>query len=714
MKRREPPPLATWMLAHLTVGERDEALDGDLLEVFQLGRSDRWYWRQVITACVLSWFSSIYARRPALAFALLWSILAPVWYATLETIDTSQNFDKGSQIFGPLWLPLVLVIWVVLHAAFLWAGLLVFQFAHLLLEKPLSSKDLGRAFWIAALILPPIYGLTFLFANLYWYSLPGLAQSKLATTAWGQLSDLRLLAILIRIPYFIAMATALWGTVHRVRRETDPLFFDSLSRWASAESGEISARPIPDPAVLRRSIVFMVCAGLVNSMITALFFCHLPDLQPLALGSLFAKAFQFVVIGAVGGIAGSWLYWKSPASPLREQSPIPFSLFASTCTAGWVWIPAMMLFAEQVSAATAFVAMIGAFLIAKGLRAETYFVFASSQTSPVEWSEGELFAESLSLPPFEAHGYLIAIGLFAAGAALATKSNYTAAILLAMCASLFAWKNTIPRREVFDRDIRRTRAAVRVAVAIIPAIIFTVWAMLDGVAHRNIAAEASAITPVARAANHPPADSKTPITTSGAGGYRSVVLWPFPQKKEIVPPILPVDSILAPGTKRPLIIRFDGPYWFLQPPSRQPGPEAHVAQGTPVDIDFESNNAVALVMTAHQKLARPVPVGRCREITIGIENRDNKAGLISIALFLNDETSSSKQTLYLGQQPIVSTEPGNFFVKTKPAYETLRFQLPPHATPRKFNEITLMFLPDIEHTFVAPRIAIRQFEIFPR
>ena len=97
-----------------------------------------------------------------------------------------------------------------------------------------------------------------------------------------------------------------------------------------------------------------------------------------------------------------------------------------------------------------------------------------------------------------------------------------------------------------------------------------------------------------------------------------------------------------------------------------------------------------------------------------VENRDNTEGIVSLGVLLTDEESSPKRTLYLGEQPIVSTEPGQFFVKTKPAYETLRFAVPADATLRKFNEITVLFLPDIEHTYVAPRIAIQQFELFPR
>jgi hypothetical protein len=713
MKRREPPPLAKWMLRHLTAGDRDEALDGDLLEVFRLGRSNVWYWRQIIAACVISWWSNVYARGPALIFALLWSMLSPVWYSTLNAIEASHNFDKAWEFLGPLWLPVALIGWIAIHAVFLWAALVIYQLVHIVQGKVLEQKDMRRAFWIVPLILPMVYGATFLVANLYWYSLPGLANAKLAATSWGQISDLGTLANFIRFPYFVALLVALWGTVHRIGRDIDPL--SVIPEWNGSKSDTIAAAPLPQSRAVHRFLAFMVAAGLVNSMIVATLLCRLPDSHSVGIVSLSVNALIFVAIGTLGGIAGSWLYWISPSSPLRERSPVPFSLFALTCAAGWVWVPAMMLFAEQVSGMTAFVAMFGTFMLATGMRTATYFVFVPSQPKALPWEEGDLFAESLYRAPLELHGYLIALSLFAAGAAIAIRSNYTAASLLAISAFIFAWKKTIPPREAFERDVQMRRAVLRVASAAVPAILLTIWALLDGVAHRNEAATASVVANVeSHAARHLPADPRAPLSTSGAGGYESVVLWPYPKKKELVPPLIADDSILAPGTKRPLIIRFEGPYWFLQPPSKRPGPEAHVAQGTPVNVDVESSNAIALVMNAHQKLARAIPTVRCREIEIAIENRDNRPGLVSLGVLLTDEESSPKRTLYLGQQPVVSTEPGRFFVKTTPAYDTLRFSVPPDAPMRRFNEITVMFLPDIEHTFVAPRIAIQQFELYPR
>jgi hypothetical protein len=53
------------MLEHLAPAARDEALGGDLLEEFRRGRSEGWYWWQVLSACGLGWLLSLRARIAA-------------------------------------------------------------------------------------------------------------------------------------------------------------------------------------------------------------------------------------------------------------------------------------------------------------------------------------------------------------------------------------------------------------------------------------------------------------------------------------------------------------------------------------------------------------------------------------------------------------------------------------------------------------------------
>ncbi len=97
MHRREPPPQATWMLEHLTTGTRNEALAGDLLEELRAGRSNGWYWRQVLSAIALHWGQELWRRRIPLLFAALWCLLSPAWQ-----LLWIRGFFQGNLI-GHIW-----------------------------------------------------------------------------------------------------------------------------------------------------------------------------------------------------------------------------------------------------------------------------------------------------------------------------------------------------------------------------------------------------------------------------------------------------------------------------------------------------------------------------------------------------------------------------------------------------------------------------------
>lgn len=208
MRLREPPPRATWMLEHLTPGDRDEALAGDLLEEYCRGRSEGWYWRQVMAACAVSWLKSLQARLPLLAFTLLWSLLAPAWNSWCDKVENAPIFDKIWRMAGGVWIFPALAVWMVLHSALLWTGILVYVLSYWCLGKMFQREGLQRAFLLVPLIFSPIYGATLVLGNLYWWDI--FAGAKLATTPMGQVADLGMLADTLRIPYIIAMLCALW------------------------------------------------------------------------------------------------------------------------------------------------------------------------------------------------------------------------------------------------------------------------------------------------------------------------------------------------------------------------------------------------------------------------------------------------------------------------------------------------------------------------
>ena len=118
MSHREPPPIAVWMLEHMTSGDRDEALTGDLLEVYQGGRSNGWYWHQAMAACAVSWFECLRVRTPLLVFALLWSLAAPAWNTLCTLVESDRVQNQFCSIFGTIWILPALIAWTILHSIY--------------------------------------------------------------------------------------------------------------------------------------------------------------------------------------------------------------------------------------------------------------------------------------------------------------------------------------------------------------------------------------------------------------------------------------------------------------------------------------------------------------------------------------------------------------------------------------------------------------------
>lgn len=714
MNRREPPPLATWTLEHLAAGERDQALSGDLLEVFREGESPSWYWRQVLSACAVSWLGALQARSSLFVFALAVAWAAPAWTGLIDRVLHNATTLGGTwQMDWPFSSLSRCGAWIGLNFIYLWSGILVYFLLQPRLVSSLGLKGIRRPFLVAAALLLPVYFWTFILMNLFAY--PGAIVDRGTVGLINEVVDTRMWANVVRTPYFVILLLALWHSVPRFTRSAqNNLLTQPPSPESPREPDDTYPPPTIEPVALVRFFVLLVSAGLLNAMLAAVILCRLPSAHTPSVSSLTIRAIFYVITGAIGGVLGTWLYWRHPSCPFRDSTALPFPLFALVCAAGWVWVPPVVLFFEQVSAGAVLTAMIGAFILGVGLRSTTEFMFvpvATGQTWP-EYGHTDLFADSLYRPPLDAHGYIIALGLYAAGAALLAHSNYTAAALLALTAFLFGWKITVPRGTSQSARQASRRAAARLARAAIPAVLVTAWALLEGVAHRDHLAEMEALPPSPDAAASRDAARKG-TTSFGPGGFQSLILWPTPPKKQIIAPVPVVNPLLSPGSKRPLVIRFDGDYRYVQDPNQPPGPHAHKSHASPLQVNIRSNNGIGIFMDAHQELASSIPVSRCSQILVEVDNEDNGDGIIFLGLLLKD-TSGHKESLYLGQQLIPSTSPANFMIKFAPVTETLRFEIPSSARLQKFDDITVLVLPDIEHQFVAPKIAIRQFELLPR
>ncbi|MGA7340924.1 MAG: hypothetical protein WBE72_15765 [Terracidiphilus sp.] len=704
MNKAEPPSLATWILEHLTPGDRDEALAGDLLEGFRAGRSSGWYWRQAIAACAARWLESLRGRKLLVMFAVIWSMPAPVW------ITLQHRMESGSSVQGAMWRMdgafnngfSSFVVWLVLNLSFIWVGMLLYLASHTSLTRSFSREKILGAFLAAVPVFLIAYIGTFIVVNLLAW--PGPVVDRRTMHPLGEFADLRMWADVLRVPFFLTMLWALWGTTARRAEPPDSRALRAQSD-AQIPAGEIALAADPALFVEKRFLGFLVAVGLMNTWIAALLLGRLPDSTAPTSTGLLVRAAIYVILAAAAGVAGSRFYWNLPSGPDTSNFPIPFRLFALATAGSWAWAPSAVLLSRQDSPATAIIAGMGAAVLAAGLRSSVPLAGVS------ESSQAELFAETLRTPPAEGAGLVIALAIYATGYFLWGRWYLNAGAPLALAAFLFTWKWMLAPGPDFDERRKNSRATARLTWNVAAAILVTFWALMFGVGHRNrmLTAEASA----AGASGSASSQKREAGSQPGISGYESIILWPVPEKKQIIPPI-PEDNLLAKGARQPLVIRFDGAYWYFQPPDKRPGPLALQTHGTPLAASIRSNNSFPLFMDAHQNLGAPIRLAACREIQVAVESRNLSPGPVAMALLLTDSASPGNGTLYLGQQTIRSSVEGPGPAISPLSSELLRFFIPARANIRKFDQMTVMFFPETGYFQTAPQIVIDQFNLIPR
>jgi hypothetical protein len=213
-------------------------------------------------------------------------------------------------------------------------------------------------------------------------------------------------------------------------------------------------------------------------------------------------------------------------------------------------------------------------------------------------------------------------------------------------------------------------------------------------------------------------DRKTPEADSPSYGYVGIVLWPPPAKKQIIPPMPRPSSLEGGAAAKPLIIPFDGPYWYFKAPENKPGPRSRVARARATDVNVRSTDWAPLRMEAHQNLGMPIDLSHCSEIDVAITNADTRPGAIALALRLTDSTTPGKPSQEIGEQPIASSEIAQIPLARAPVKETLRFPIqrsaPRSATLRQFNQIAVVFRPSAQRARAGAKVSIDSFELVPR
>jgi hypothetical protein len=415
-------------------------------------------------------------------------------------------------------------------------------------------------------------------------------------------------------------------------------------------------------------------------------------------GSAIVGAAAWLVTTFLAGGAGLGL-----GESLVERGPaFPSLAFAAGAATTWALIPPLVLFWMHGSGWAAVTSGLGGAAMAACLWGHTL-----KPENPDAWEprrEGPVFADLPAPDSGRARAFAIAVCVEFAVVLASRGEIVLATALMGVAGFLFVWKRltslNAETRDDLDRSAARASAAAVIAMLILIPLLLARFAQVNGVETR------------AQAATRTDTEKRNGADTS-PDGYRGIVLFTVKDKSKDLPPVPVERDLLRAGKSKPLVIPFDGSYWYFQTTQHGPGLHPHLTHGDPVAASIYSTGWVPLAMQAHQTLTQPVDLRAVGDMTATIRNGDNRRGRIDMGILLTDSTAPGKPSMYLGTQPVVSTEPEHFNLKATPVSEDVRFAIPDRRSIRKFDEVTVFFFPNGQRETVGARVGIEQFELTP-
>jgi hypothetical protein len=462
-----------------------------------------------------------------------------------------------------------------------------------------------------------------------------------------------------------------------------------------------------------------IFAGLFGAFDAAFLLCRAPR-PPVPFASnreLFFRALTYVLAAALAGGAGSALFSRRS----EERSLRSLSVIVQSSAAASVWIPSVVLLFRQDSRWMVPIAAVAAADFAASWRP---FVPIDPSDASAEIDRTQLFAESLQPLPRDWRPFGFALCVYGACFEWLERDIVLASTLLAICGFAVAWQLTLTSDDATPDVKVQRRVRSRLVRTALAAFVVTFIALLawNTSGSGTMAAGGSAADGRSRTGKDGSRKSTRDSAANfaaGLSGYQSIVLWPIGDRKKFILPPTPGIVPSLDAITKPLVIRFDGSYWYFQAPQQAPGPEAKVARGSPLAANVRSTNFMPLMMEAHEKLATLVSLACCSGLEVEIETCDDRPGDLFLGVALADSApighvSSAKRELYLGLKPVTATTPGRSAAGCLPRSQTLRFAIPHSSAMRRFNEIRVIFTPDPTQAEVGARIAVKQFELVPR
>jgi hypothetical protein len=385
---------------------------------------------------------------------------------------------------------------------------------------------------------------------------------------------------------------------------------------------------------------------------------------------------------------------------------------------GWVFLPGITLLDRQQSLWMLLMVALATVAMAVSLRRLFPVGAEASQEDSLSRQTGDL-PTLYGLPTDDAplwRTFFIALCAQASLIFAFAGMRTLASVLLSICLFVLLWRRSASDSSTARKTAGKRPLLLRLILLSVFAIFITALALIPvgggyfGSRLQGLFGRGNVLPkpPIAR-----------PQAKNLDSSYVGIVLWPPPKEKtEIIAPTPHAHTFGVGSTSKPLVISFDGPYWYFdsEAPRKTPGPQARIEHGKPTDlsINFHTVDWDPLLMEAHQNLGSSIDLGCCSEMDIAITNADTRPGKIELGVRLTDSTSPGKQSQFLGLREIASSEAARISIKRSPVQEILRFPISQSGEVHRFDEITVVFLPAKERDFAGAKVSIQTFMLIPR
>ena len=446
-------------------------------------------------------------------------------------------------------------------------------------------------------------------------------------------------------------------------------------------------------------ILPMLGSILTTSVIASIFL--LPPLKPtLSLQQLLLRAAFDLTIAACIHVVTVWSIWGL----IQEYVEPSVGALAIHIWAVVVWLPLIAILSAERSL---------------WVSCLIPWSFANAITFLNLWSKlpqdqesiapiARVFLQLPSTPPLwkTLLPYCLTIAIMQAGlASLATGHPWSAAALISAGVLLFLVRHPFVRGSAKSRRRFSRSSLLQTAV-----VFFLISTALTPFLQKAYGLRFLASFLVTKPAPIPRSIPKLVMGSDYSGVILTLPAKPHPR---IEPPTASNQTNFSTALPKPVIIPFDGAYWYFKKPDARPKPDARIQKGDPIKANVRSTDNRELVMEAHQSLPTPISDDCCHAIRIELLNGDDRPGLIRIELLLKDRSSKLNSSILLGNVPIPSSQLQHIPLNRPPVPESLRFQMPAIAHGKQFDEITVVIKPSSGRAIAGSKIAIQNFVLIP-